>query len=271
MPELPEVETIRSGIAPHLTGQKIVRVVVRQPRLRWPVPETLAADLVGQRIRRVDRRAKYLLVYTDTGAIIIHLGMSGRLRLLPTETPPFKHDHVDWVLANAQCLRFSDPRRFGSVLWTREPPEQHPLLHALGPEPFDSTFSGAYLREQAQGKITAIKSFIMDNHIVVGVGNIYANESLFRAGIHPLRPAGQVELTKYQRLAIAIQEVLHEAIRQGGTTLRDFMGGQGEPGYFQQYLHVYGRHALPCTVCSQPIEHCRIGQRSSYFCPCCQQ
>ncbi|MEI2772575.1 MAG: bifunctional DNA-formamidopyrimidine glycosylase/DNA-(apurinic or apyrimidinic site) lyase [Candidatus Competibacter sp.] len=271
MPELPEVETIRQGIAPHLVDQRVVRVNVRQPRLRWPVPDALAVELPGQTIRRVDRRAKYLLLHTDAGIAIIHLGMSGRLRIFPADTPPSKHDHVDVILASGQCLRFNDSRRFGAVLWTQEPPERHALLQTLGPEPFDEAFSGAYLQQRAQGRILAIKPFIMDNHIVVGVGNIYANEALFTAGIHPSRPAGQVTLAEYERLVTAIREVLSEAIRQGGTTLRDFVGGKGEPGYFQRYLRVYDRRALPCTACGEPIQHCRIGQRATYFCPRCQR
>ena len=271
MPELPEVETVRRGIAPHLIGQTVIRVTVRQPRLRWPVPDQLAAELPGQTIRRVDRRAKYLLLRTDAGTAIFHLGMTGRLRILPADTPLSKHDHVDVILAGGQCLRFNDSRRFGAVLWTREPPERHELLHTLGPEPFDEAFSGVYLHGRAQGRIPAIKTFVMDNRVVVGVGNIYANESLFAAGIHPLRPAGQVALAEHERLAAAIREVLSEAIRQGGTTLRDFVGGEGEPGYFQQYLHVYGRGALPCVVCREPIQRCRIGQRATYFCSRCQR
>ncbi|HRD66169.1 MAG TPA: bifunctional DNA-formamidopyrimidine glycosylase/DNA-(apurinic or apyrimidinic site) lyase [Candidatus Competibacter sp.] len=271
MPELPEVETVRSGIAPYLTGQKVVRVVVRQPRLRWPVSAELATELIGQTIRQVDRRAKYLLLRTDAGTAIFHLGMTGRLRVLPADTPPSKHDHVDIVVAGDRCLRFNDSRRFGAVLWTREPPEQHELLRTLGPEPFDETFSGAYLHRRAQGRVPPIKAFVMDNRVVVGVGNIYANESLFAAGIHPLRLAGQIALAEHERLAAAIREILGEAIRQGGTTLRDFVGGDGEPGYFRQYLRVYGRSALPCVVCGKPIQRCRVGLRATYFCLGCQR
>ena len=270
MPELPEVETVRRGLAPHLTGQVVTGVVVRQPRLRWPVPEQLAAQLPGQPIQRVERRAKYLLLRTDAGTAILHLGMTGRLRLLSAATPLQKHDHVDLALASGYCLRFNDSRRFGAVLWTTAPPERHPLLQALGPEPFDAAFSGAYLHRRAQGRTSAVKTFIMDNRVVVGVGNIYANEALFAAGISPLRPAGQVTETECDRLAIAIREILTEAIRQGGTTLRDFIGGDGEPGYFQQSLRVYDRRGLPCAVCGQPIQHCRIGQRATYYCPRCQ-
>jgi formamidopyrimidine-DNA glycosylase len=271
MPELPEVETVRRGIAPRLTGQTVAQVIVRQPRLRWPVPEELALQLPGQVIRRVERRAKYLLLRMDVGTALLHLGMTGRLRILSAETPLQKHDHVDMVLADGDCLRFNDSRRFGALLWTVEPPEQHPLLQTLGPEPFDPAFSGSYLHQRAQGRTAAIKTFIMDNHIVVGVGNIYANESLFAAGISPLRPAGQISLVEYERLATVIQEILAAAIAQGGTTLRDFIGGDGEPGYFQQSLRVYDRYSRPCMACAEPIQRCRIGQRATYYCLRCQR
>ncbi|MDG4552175.1 MAG: bifunctional DNA-formamidopyrimidine glycosylase/DNA-(apurinic or apyrimidinic site) lyase [Candidatus Contendobacter sp.] len=271
MPELPEVETVRRGLAPHLTGQVVTGVVVRQPRLRWPVPEELSTQLPGQTIRRVERRAKYLLLRTDAGTAILHLGMTGRLRLLSADTPLRKHDHADLTLASGRCLRFNDSRRFGALLWTKEPPEQHPLLQALGPEPFDAAFSGAYLRQRGQDRISAAKTFIMDNHVVVGVGNIYANEALFASGINPLRPAGRLTEAECDRLAVAIREILAEAIRQGGTTLRDFIGGDGEPGYFQQSLRVYDRHGLPCAACGRSIQRCRVGQRATYYCPGCQR
>lgn len=271
MPELPEVETARRGIAPHLTGRRVTQVVVRQRQLRWPVPAELEATLPGQIIQRVDRRAKYLLLRTEAGTAILHLGMSGWLRILSATTPLQKHDHVDLVLNSGQCLRFNDARRFGALLWTTEPPEQHPLLRALGLEPLGSAFSGACLYQQAQGRVQAIKTFIMDQHVVVGVGNIYANESLFAAGVSPLQPAGQIALTEYERLAVAIRDILDEAIRQGGTTLRDFVGSEGEPGYFQQYLRVYDRYRLPCTVCGEPIQRIRLGQRATYYCPHCQR
>ena len=270
MPELPEVETIRRGIAPHLLGQRIVKIVVRQPRLRWPVPIELTTAAVGKTIQQVDRRGKYLLLRVDVGVVIVHLGMSGRLQISPADRPLMKHDHVDFILADGRCLRFNDSRRFGAVLWTAEPIEQHILLRGLGPEPFDEAFSGSYLYQRAQGRVLAIKSLIMDNRVVVGVGNIYANESLFRANIHPLRPAGQLSLSQCERLTWAIQDVLEEAIRQGGTTLRDFVSGEGAPGYFQHYLQVYARQALACTACGTPIQQCRLGQRTTYFCPNCQ-
>ncbi len=271
MPELPEVETVRRGIAPHVTGQTVTQVIVRQPRLRWSVPEDLATMWPGQTIQRVDRRAKYLLLRNEVGTAIFHLGMTGRLRILSADAPAGKHDHVDVLLANGQCLRFNDSRRFGAVLWTAEPPEQHSLLQMLGPEPFDATFSGAWLHQRAQGRTLAVKPFIMDHHIVVGVGNIYASEALFAAGISPLRPAGQVTLAEYERLTEAIRDILGEAIRQGGTTLRDFVGGDGEPGYFRQQLCVYDRYRLPCRACGALIDRCRLGQRSTYYCPHCQR
>ncbi len=271
MPELPEVETVRRGIAPHLIGRTVARVVVRQPRLRWPIPEELATILPGRIIQRVDRRAKYLLLRTDGGTAIFHLGMTGRLRVLPAVTPLGKHDHVDLVLTGGECLRFNDSRRFGALLWTVEPPEQHPLLQTLGPEPFDAAFSGTCLHQRARGRTASIKTFVMDNHVVVGVGNIYANESLHVAGIDPRRPAGQVTLTEYQRLVVAIREILGEAIRQGGTTLRDFVGGEGEPGYFQRSLRVYDRYLAPCATCGETIQRCRLGQRATYYCPRCQR
>lgn len=271
MPELPEVETVRRGIAPHVTSQTVTQVIVRQPRLRWPVPEDLAMVFPGQTIQRVDRRAKYLLLRTEVGTAIFHLGMTGRLRILSIDTPVGKHDHVDVLLASGQCLRFNDSRRFGAVLWTAQPPEQHPLLQTLGPEPFEATFSGDWLHQRAQGRVLAVKPFIMNHHIVVGVGNIYASEALFAARINPLRPAGQVTLAEYKRLAEAIRDILGEAIRQGGTTLRDFIGGEGEPGYFQQQLGVYDRYRLPCHACGELIDRCRLGQRSTYYCPHCQR
>ncbi len=271
MPELPEVETVRRGLAAHLIGQVVTGVVVRQARLRWPVPDSLALQLPGQTIRQVERRAKYLLLGTAAGTAIVHLGMTGRLCWVAADTLLRKHDHLDLLLDGGQCLRFNDSRRFGAWLWTTEPPEQHPLLRALGPEPFDAAFSGAYLHRCAQGRTAAVKTFIMDHHIVVGVGNIYANEALFAASIDPLRPAGRLTEIEWEQLAGAIRTVLTDAIRQGGTTLRDFVGSRGEPGYFQQRLCVYDRYRDPCPRCGEPIQRCRIGQRASYYCPRCQR
>ena len=270
MPELPEVETTRRGIAPHMTGRTVTGLVLRERRLRWPVSPELADILTGQVIQRVERRAKYLLLRTDPGCVLLHLGMSGSLRLLPTDHPAQKHDHVDIQLDSDYCLRFNDPRRFGALLWTSQPPEQHRLLRDLGPEPLGPEFSGAYLYALARGRKSPVKPFIMDGHIVVGVGNIYANEALFMAGISPLRAAGRIALSRYEALATAIRDVLSAAIMQGGTTLRDFVGSQGEPGYFARQLRVYGRHGLPCRRCGQPIRQRRLGQRASYYCPHCQ-
>ena len=271
MPELPEVETIRQSIAPHLTGQTVTRVVVRERRLRWPVPPELETALSGQVVRAVERRAKYLLLRTSGGSALLHLGMSGRLRILPNQTTPQKHDHVDLELSSGYCLRLTDPRRFGALLWTVEPPERHPLLRNLGPEPLEEGFSAVYLYNLARGRKISVKSFIMDNRVVVGVGNIYANEALFMAGIGPTRPAGRISLARYGILVEAIREVLTAAIAQGGTTLRDFVSGTGKPGYFQQYLRVYGRARLSCVGCGALIQVRRQGQRATYYCPRCQR
>jgi formamidopyrimidine-DNA glycosylase len=218
----------------------------------------------------VDRRAKYLLILTDSGTVLLHLGMSGNLRILPSTTPPRRHDHVDIELGNGHCLRLNDPRRFGAVLWTEDPAEQHPLLRYLGPEPLADGFSASYLHGMAEGRRTTIKSFLMDNRVVVGVGNIYANEALFMARVHPLRAAGRVARSRYIRLIGAIQAVLSEAIDRGGTTLRDFRGSEGKPGYFQQYLQVYGRNGQPCPRCGKPVRFIRVGQRATYYCAACQ-
>ena len=274
MPELPEVETTRHGLAPLLEGETVTGVVVRQPRLRWPVPGDLAACLQGQTITAVGRRAKYLLVTTPVGTLILHLGMSGSLRVLPgggTQQPPGAHDHVDILLGNGACLRYTDPRRFGSLHWTAEPPEHHWLLARLGPEPFSPGFSGDTLYRQSRGRRASIKAFIMESRVVVGVGNIYASESLFRAGIHPARAAGRVGRDRYRRLAEAVREVLGEAIAAGGTTLRDFTASDGRPGYFAQTLNVYGRTGELCPRCGGPIRQQRIAQRSTWYCPGCQR
>ncbi len=270
MPELPEVESTRRSIAPYLAGKKIVKILIRNYQLRWPVSTELLKELPGRQILRVDRRAKYLLLGTDAGTMIFHLGMSGRLRILSANTQILKHDHIDLVLESGQCLRFNDSRRFGALIWTLEQPEQHPLLQALGPEPFDPQFSGIYLYNRAKRRAIAVKTFIMDSHLVAGIGNIYANESLFRAGIHPLRPANRVILSEYEMLVTMIRKVLNEAIYLGGTTLRDFVNGDGEPGCFQQYLRVYGRSASSCTTCGEVIKECRVSQRVTYFCGHCQ-
>lgn len=270
MPELPEVETTRRGIAPHLEGQRIERIVIRRPALRWPIPPALLTTLPGQTIHLVARRAKYLLLHTDAGTLLLHLGMSGHLRLLPAGTPVLTHDHFDIITVNGQCLRLNDPRRFGAVLWA-EPGQTHPLLATLGPEPLSEQFNADTLKACAKGRKTSIKALIMDNHMVVGVGNIYANEALFLSGIHPAQASGKVSGPNLERLAENIKQVLTEAIRQGGTTLRDFLASDGKPGYFQQQLSVYGRAGQPCLVCSSEIQQIRQGQRSSFFCPHCQK
>lgn len=271
MPELPEVETTRLGLTPHVAGQTIAQVLIREARLRWPVPVELPGLLQGQCIRGLGRRGKYLLFDFDHGCLIVHLGMSGSLRLAQTDEALKKHDHIELLLASGQVLRYHDPRRFGAMLWSSEAVQNHPLLAALGPEPLGEDFDGDCLHRQAQGRSMAVKPFIMDSRIVVGVGNIYASEALFRAGIHPGRAAGKVSLARYRRLAAAIRAVLGAAIAQGGTTLRDFVNGHGQPGYFQQTLSVYGREGLSCPVCASPVQCRRLGQRSTYFCPTCQR
>lgn len=271
MPELPEVETTCRGIAPHVVGHTVAAVEVRQPRLRWPVPAELARRLPGQAICAVERRAKYLLLRAETGTVILHLGMSGSLRVLMEPLPPGPHDHVDIAFREGHRLRLTDPRRFGAVLWTEDDPTGHPLLTALGPEPLSEALTGRYLFDRSRGRRTAVKAFLMDAHTVVGVGNIYANEALFRAGIHPARAAGAIAAPRYDRLAAAIRAVLTEAIAAGGTTLRDFLDSSGRPGYFAQRLAVYGRTGEPCPTCGAPIRERRIGQRSSFFCGRCQR
>lgn len=269
MPELPEVETTRRGIAPHILGRRLHRLTVRQPKLRWPVPADLSSRLQGQTVQSVERRAKYLLLGMSGGTLLIHLGMSGSLRILTEACAPGPHDHFDIDFGDC-CLRFRDPRRFGALLWTTAPAARHPLLAHLGPEPLSDDFNGQYLYSHSQGRRAAVKIFIMDGKVVVGVGNIYASEALFLSGIHPCRPCGRVSLARYQRLASNIKQVLQSAIEQGGTTLRDFHNQAGNPGYFAQRLRVYGKSGDPCPNCGSSIRQRRIGQRSSYFCIKCQ-
>ncbi|WP_417617203.1 bifunctional DNA-formamidopyrimidine glycosylase/DNA-(apurinic or apyrimidinic site) lyase [Oceanisphaera sp.] len=270
MPELPEVEVSRQGITPFMLGETVMRVVVRNASLRWPIPSEIQ-EMVGLTITGIRRRAKYLLLETDWGTAILHLGMSGNLKVLPHGSPAGKHDHVDIELGNGKLLRLNDPRRFGCLLWTREPAEQHPLLVKLGPEPLTEDFNGDYLYQRSRKRKIAVKQFIMDNHVVVGVGNIYANESLFSAGIHPQRAANEVEQGQYQALAADIKKVLARAITQGGTTLKDFTGSDGKPGYFVQELQVYGRAEQPCSGCGALLQEVRMGGRSTVFCPLCQR
>ena len=269
MRELPEVEVSRLGITPWLEGVVVERVIIRHPQLRWPIPAEVHL-LEGQPLQRIERRAKYLLLYSTLGTAILHLGMSGRLRILPAGTPAEKHDHVDLELANGKLLRFHDPRRFGALLWTTNDPNQHPLLKALGPEPLTDAFTANYLWQRGRKIRSAVKPWLMNNQVVVGVGNIYANEALFMAHIHPKRAVNSLSQEECLALVDAVKTVLARAIAQGGTTLRDFMRTDGKPGYFVQELLVYGRTGQPCTACSHPLEELRLGQRSSVYCPICQ-
>jgi len=270
MPELPEVETTRRGVEPHCRGRVVRRLLVRDARLRWPVPEQLAAIVAGQTIGVVERRAKYLLFRMQAGSLLVHLGMSGSLRVVSHDAPFLTHDHIDLQLEGNTALRYHDPRRFGCFLWVPAG-ESHPLLRGLGPEPLSADFDGESLYRRSRARKSPIKNFIMDAKVVVGVGNIYANEALFRAGIRPDRAAGRVSRARYQRLAEEIKQVLTNAIEQGGTTLRDFVGGDGRPGYFAQQLHVYGRSGAPCTRCGRPLRELRLGQRTSVYCVTCQR
>ncbi|HEY8587695.1 MAG TPA: bifunctional DNA-formamidopyrimidine glycosylase/DNA-(apurinic or apyrimidinic site) lyase [Rhodanobacter sp.] len=275
MPELPEVETTRRGIAPYLIGRRVTGVILRRPDLRWPIPPEISEQLPGQRIDAVERRAKYLLLHTEVGSALLHLGMSGVLRVLPPDAPVGKHDHVDIVLERTpaqapRILRFTDPRRFGCLLW--QPPGQtHKLLAKLGPEPLTDAFDGDLLWHLSRGRTAAVKLFLMDNAIVVGVGNIYASEALFHAGIDPRRAAGNVSRARYARLGVEVKRLLAWAIERGGTTLRDFLNPDGAPGYFFRELAVYGRTGEACHACDTPIRQVTLGQRSTFWCPHCQR
>ncbi|MFM8441864.1 MAG: bifunctional DNA-formamidopyrimidine glycosylase/DNA-(apurinic or apyrimidinic site) lyase [Methylococcus sp.] len=301
MPELPEVETTLRGIRPHLQGETIERLIVRDARLRWPIPAALPEQLKGCRIETLRRRGKYILMglqrsgageggnpdgrdsarasqasfspqaVSPGGTLIFHLGMSGSLRITEAASPPRKHDHYDLTLPSGLCLRFHDPRRFGCLLWTGDDPGLHPLIAPLGVEPLEEGFDGRLLYDRSRGRSAAVKTLIMDSHVVVGVGNIYASESLFRAGIAPQRAAGRISLDRYRRLAAAIKGVLAASLEQGGTTLRNFVNESGSPGYFKQTLNVYDRAGAPCRVCGQPIQVSRLGQRSTYWCARCQR
>ena len=271
MPELPEVETTRRGIEPHLCEQQIRQVIVHNPKLRWPIPPSLPRRLEGAIIQSVGRRAKYLLIETNRGTLILHLGMSGSLRLTETGTATRKHDHFILRLGSVMELRLHDPRRFGAVLWHKGKIEQHPLLRDLGPEPLLDDFTAEYLLQTCKGRKTTIKQHIMNSKVVVGVGNIYASESLFLAGIHPKRAAGRISGQRIERLVEAIKSVLASAIEQGGTTLRDFVHEDGQPGYFSLQLNVYGRTGEPCPHCGSVIRQINLGQRSTFYCSCCQR
>ena len=270
MPELPEVETTRRGLAPHLLGHRVTGVTLRRPDLRWPIPPQVAALLPGERILDIRRRAKYLLLDTAPGSALLHLGMSGSLRVLPAGTPVNAHDHVDLVLDSGAVLRFNDPRRFGCLLW-QPAGSTHDLLRQLGPEPLGDDFDGDYLFERSRGRSASVKTFLMDQAIVVGVGNIYAAESLFSAGIAPARQAGRVSRARYARLAEAVKKILDHAIRRGGTTLRDFISPDGAPGYFEQELFVYGREGESCRTCGRLLLGSRLGNRATTWCANCQR
>ena len=274
MPELPEVETTRRGIAPYLIGRRVVGVTLRRPDLRWPIPAAISELLPGQRIDAVERRAKYLLLHTQAGSALLHLGMSGVLRVLPPDAPVGKHDHVDIALERTstqaeRILRFTDPRRFGCLLW-QAPGEIHSLLANLGPEPLTDAFDGDLLWHLSRGRKAAVKLFLMDNAVVVGMGNIYASEALFAAGIDPRRAAGSISRARYARLASEVKRILAWAIERGGTTLRDFINPDGAPGYFFRELNVYGRAGEACQVCGTAIRQVSLGQRSTFWCPHCQ-
>jgi len=271
MPELPEVETTRRGLAAHLIGLSIKDVIVRNAKLRWPIPDNLHSLLRGRTILSVQRRAKYILMDCSDGTLILHLGMSGSLRILPSDVPPEKHDHFDLVLSNSSVMRLRDPRRFGAVLWDSGDVFTHPLLASLGPEPLEDKFNERYLHKISRGRNVSIKQFIMNNHMVVGVGNIYANEALFRAGIKPQLTAGKLSLPRCAKLVEEIRTTLTEAIDLGGSTLRDFVNSSGQPGYFQQHYWVYGRSGEACRRCGSPIKQIKQGQRTSFYCCICQK
>jgi len=285
MPELPEVETTMRGIAPHMHNQTVAKILVRDSRLRWPIPPEISLA-EGQRVTGLRRRGKYILIDLQQGSLIIHLGMSGSMRVLLEPRPAGKHDHFDILMesgvmesgamesgevANGVCVRFNDPRRFGAFLWAASGAENHKLLAQLGPEPLSDSFTAEYLYQRSRGRKVAVKNFIMNGHVVVGVGNIYASEALFMAGIHPTRAAGRVSEIRYQGLVEAIVDVLRRAIERGGTTLRDFVNSEGSPGYFAQELLVYDRAGRDCFQCGGAVRQKVIGQRSSYFCPACQR
>ena len=269
MPELPEVETSRRGISPHIVDQKISGVVLRHHQLRWPIPSNLLTLLKNRVLLAVDRRAKYLLLRFENGTLLIHLGMSGSLRICELGDSPQKHDHVDFEFQHC-LLRYKDPRRFGAILWLGEAPQECPLLSILGPEPLSEEFTAEMLYEQAQNRKIPVKQFIMEQKVVTGIGNIYATEALFSAKISPIRAANNISLKRYQLLVIAIKKILEEAIKQGGTTLKDFVGGDGKPGYFQQTLHVYGKTGELCPGCDKPLTSVKLAARNSVYCSHCQ-
>jgi formamidopyrimidine-DNA glycosylase len=271
MPELPEVETTRRGILPHVLRRRVTAVHIRNPRLRWPVPRALARELPGRLVESIERRGKYLLLHAGDNHLLLHLGMSGSLEVVPADTPPLKHDHLDIVLDSGKALRLNDPRRFGAALWLGNEPMEHALLRHLGPEPLTDDFGADYFHRVSRKRTVAIKNFLMDHRVVVGVGNIYASEALFLAGIRPSRRAGSVTRAECTRLISAVRQVLEEAIEQGGTTLRDYSRADGTSGYFQLRLRVYDRSGDACPRCTAPVKRMVTGQRSTYYCPRCQR
>jgi formamidopyrimidine-DNA glycosylase len=271
MPELPEVETTRRGLVPHVVGRRIRGVVVRNRNLRWPVPRDLPRRLTGEQVLAIRRRGKYLLFDCDQGHLLVHLGMSGRLSLVAEGEPPRAHDHVDLQLEDRMAVRLTDPRRFGAMLWVKGPAERHVLLRGLGIEPLDPGFDGGALQRLARGRRIAVKQFLMNGRIVTGVGNIYASEALFHAGIHPLRSVARISRARWDRLAAAVRETLERALAAGGTTLRDYASLEGRPGEFGTECAVYGREGEPCLACGAPVKALRQGQRSTFYCPGCQK
>ena len=271
MPELPEVETTRRGLEPHLLGQRIESVIVRNRALRWPVPRDFTRLASGCSVQGLGRRGKYLLIDCARGWIIVHLGMSGSLQIVPGSAPAGKHDHVDLLLGSGKAVRLTDPRRFGAVLWAREDPLRHPLLARLGPEPLSDAFNATWCHARTRGRSAAIKNIVMNSHFVTGVGNIYASEALFRAGIHPGLAAGRLSFARCEKLVAAIRQTLLDAIAAGGSSLRDYVGAEGHPGYFQQRYFVYGREGEICRLCGAAIKSLRQGQRSTFFCSTCQR
>lgn len=271
MPELPEVETTRRGLVPHVVGRKVRGAVVRNPNLRWPVPQDLGRRLAGEEVLGIRRRGKYLLFDFRRGHLLVHLGMSGKLSVVRADLPPLPHDHVDVQLEGSKLLRLNDPRRFGAVLWLANPAEKHALLAGLGLEPLESGFDGAALQRLARGRRIAVKHFLMNGRVVTGVGNIYASEALFRAGVHPARSVARISRARWDRLAVAVRETLERALAAGGTTLRNYASAEGRPGDFQGRCAVYGREGKPCVRCGTPIRAERQGQRSTFYCPRCQR
>ncbi len=271
MPELPEVETVCRGIKPHTESQTVKDIIIRNKNMRWPIPASIKIGAINQVIRQVVRRAKYILLITDNGTIIIHLGMSGVLKVVDAKTPLLKHDHVDIMLGNSVRLRLNDPRRFGCVLWTQDSPYSHKLLKNLAPEPLGLKFNANYLYKKIQTRKAPIKNVIMDSKTVVGVGNIYASESLFLSRINPKLAANKLSKEQVKTLVANIKKILRASIKAGGTTLKDFTQADGKPGYFAQNLLVYGQKGKPCVLCQTPIEYVVIGQRATYFCPKCQK